>query len=471
VRGRVGEDASVPRTRPAVALLAALAAMLVAAGCTLVPSAPPWSPPPADVPVGSSTGSTAAAALAALPVKGRAPKSGYERDRFGQRWADIDRNGCDQRNDVLARDLAAATFEPGTRDCVVRSGVLTDPYTGTTVTFVRGQDTSDDVPIDHVVALSDAWQKGAQQLTAAQRERLANDPLNLQATTQAANSAKGDADAATWLPPARAYRCTFVARQVAVKATYGLWVTPAERDAMARVLDRCPDTPLPGRQGEDEPMPLIAIVRHAQASFGAADYDQLSAVGREQAEVVGAELARRQLRDPAVVTGRLQRQQDTAGLLAAAAGIGQSSQVDGRWDEYDHFALLRRYVDPERVELATGDSRTFQGLLDEALTAWSDDAEDAGWAAFAGNAAAALDDLAAGLQKGTDAIVVTSGGVLAALAAGLLHAPAATAIALNRVAVNCAITTVIVGSKGPTLLSFNDHGHFTGGRRSLLTYR
>jgi len=226
-------------------LLVALVTMLLAASCGVLPSVPPWSAPPADVPVGPSTGSTAAAALAALPVKGRAPKSGYERDRFGQRWADIDRNGCDQRNDVLARDLAAATFEPGTRDCVVRTGVLTDPYTGTTVPFVRGQDTSDEVPIDHVVALSDAWQKGAQQLTVDQRERLANDPLNLQATTQAANSAKGDADAATWLPPARAYRCTYVARQVAVKATYGLWVTPAERDAMARVLDRCPEAPLP----------------------------------------------------------------------------------------------------------------------------------------------------------------------------------------------------------------------------------
>jgi len=218
-------------------------------------------------------------------------------------------------------------------------------------------------------------------------------------------------------------------------------------------------------------MPLIAIVRHAQASFGGADYDQLSDVGREQAEVVGAELARRQLRDPAVVTGRLRRQQDTAGLVAAAAGISVGSRVDGRWDEYDHFALLRRYVDPERVELATGDSRRFQGLLDEALTAWSDDTKDAGWAAFAGDAAAALEDVAAGLPKGTDAIVVTSGGVLAALAAGLLHAPPATAIALNRVAVNCAITTVIIGSNGANLLSFNDHAHFTGARRSLLTYR
>ena len=233
-------------------LLAALVATLVAAGCSLVPSAPPWSPAPADVPVGPSAASTAAVALAALPVKGRAPKTGYERDRFGQRWADVDRNGCDQRNDVLARDLAAATFEPGPRACVVRTGVLTDLYTGTTVAFVRGQHTSDDVPIDHVVALSDAWQKGAQQLPVDRRERLANDPLNLQATTRAANSAKGDADAATWLPPVRAYRCTYVARQIAVKAAYGLWVTPAERDAMARVLDRCPDTPLPLRAAPAE---------------------------------------------------------------------------------------------------------------------------------------------------------------------------------------------------------------------------
>lgn len=218
-------------------------------------------------------------------------------------------------------------------------------------------------------------------------------------------------------------------------------------------------------------MPLIALVRHGQASFGAADYDELSAVGRQQAEVAGAELARRGLREPEVVSGGLRRQRDTAGLLMAAAGIPGGCRVDERWNEYDHLALVRRYVDPDRVERATGDSRRFQGLLDEALAAWTGDRDPAGWARFAGDAAAALRELAARLPADRDAVVVTSGGVLAALAAGLLDAPAATAIALNRVAVNCAISTVVVGRAGASLVSFNDHAHFTGPRRSLLTYR
>lgn len=218
-------------------------------------------------------------------------------------------------------------------------------------------------------------------------------------------------------------------------------------------------------------MPLIALVRHGQASFGATDYDELSAVGRQQAEVVGAELARRELRDPEVVTGGLRRQRDTAGLLVAAAGISRPGVVDERWDEYDHSALLHRYVDPRRIELAAGDSRKFQVLLDEALTAWSGDADDAGWTSFAANATAALQELADRLPRGRDAVVVTSGGVVAALAAGLLHAPSATAIALNRVTVNCAVSTVTVGANGASLLSYNDHAHFAGPRRSLLTYR
>ena len=215
-------------------------------------------------------------------------------------------------------------------------------------------------------------------------------------------------------------------------------------------------------------MPLIALVRHGQASFGAADYDALSDLGRRQSGIVGAELGRRQLRDPELATGRLRRQRDTADLLAEAAGCARRPRVDGRWDEYDHLGLVRRYVEPERVEPAVRDSRAFQLLLDEALAAWS---SDGGWAAFAGNAAAALRDLAAALPSGRDAIVVTSGGVLAAVAASLLGAPPATAIALNRVAVNGAISTVVVGAQGAHLLSFNDHAHFTGPHRALLTYR
>lgn len=205
-------------------------------------------------PAASGTGGTtstarasggAASALASLPVKGRAPKTGYTRDRFGPAWADVDRNGCDTRNDVLKRDLESETFKPGTRDCVVATGTLNDPYTGRRIAFTRGQGTSDDVQIDHVVALSDAWQKGAQQLDDATRRNLANDPLNLMAVDGPTNQGKGDADAATWLPPNKPFRCRYVARQVAVKARYHLYVTDGERDAISRVLAGCPGEPLP----------------------------------------------------------------------------------------------------------------------------------------------------------------------------------------------------------------------------------
>ncbi|WP_370281152.1 HNH endonuclease family protein [Pseudarthrobacter sp. NamE2] len=172
-------------------------------------------------------------------MKGRAPKTGYTRDEFGPAWADTDHNGCDTRNDILARDLANETFKPGTNNCVVAEGTLADKYTGTTINFVRGQDTSSDVQIDHIVPLSDAWQKGAQQLTADRRKEFANDPLNLMAADGPTNSAKGDKDAATWLPPNRAFRCEYVARQTAVKAKYQLWVTRAERDAIAGILTGC----------------------------------------------------------------------------------------------------------------------------------------------------------------------------------------------------------------------------------------
>jgi hypothetical protein len=187
---------------------------------------------------GSASG--ALVQLESIPVKGRAPKTGYTRDEFGPAWADVDRNGCDTRNDVLARDLANETFKPGTNNCVVASGTLVDKYTGTTINFVRGQDTSAEVQIDHIVPLSDAWQKGAQQLSAAQRKELANDPLNLMAADGPTNSAKGDKDAATWLPPNRGFRCEYVARQTAVKAKYSLWVTQAEHDAITRILEVCP---------------------------------------------------------------------------------------------------------------------------------------------------------------------------------------------------------------------------------------
>ncbi|MBD3784170.1 MAG: DUF1524 domain-containing protein [Micrococcales bacterium] len=188
---------------------------------------------------------TALAALAALPVKGRAPRTGYDRALFGPAWTDVDRNGCDTRNDVLRRDLRALTLKAGTHGCVVLTGTLTSPYTGQKRSFVRGQGTSSAVQIDHVVALSDAWQKGAQQLGGTVRTAFANDPLNLLAVEGSVNQSKGDGDAATWLPPLKASRCAYVARQVAVKRKYHLWVTAAERDAIRRILLTCPAQPLP----------------------------------------------------------------------------------------------------------------------------------------------------------------------------------------------------------------------------------
>lgn len=172
--------------------------------------------------------------LESLAVKGRAPKTGYEREQFGDGWDSY--LGCDTRNRILRRDLKnpVVNFE-----CKVVSGVLHDPYGGKTVSFVRGEATSDDVQIDHVVALSNAWQTGAQQLSYTQRVMFANDPLNLLAVDGTLNQQKADGDAATWLPPNKPFRCEYVRRQVLVKRNYELWVTPAEQEAIRRVLASC----------------------------------------------------------------------------------------------------------------------------------------------------------------------------------------------------------------------------------------
>lgn len=205
---------------------------------------------PSDGNAGASNASGAAVdMLATLPVKGRAPKTGYARTQFGAAWSDVDHNGCDTRDDILKRDMTNVTFKPGTHDCVVKTGTLNDPYTGKTINFVRGQHTSTAVQIDHVVALSDAWQKGAQQLSADQRLQLANDPYNLLAVDGPANQQKSDSDAASWLPSNKSFRCQYVARQIGVKHKYALWVTQAEKDAMTSVLSGCPGQTVPDGGG------------------------------------------------------------------------------------------------------------------------------------------------------------------------------------------------------------------------------
>ena len=208
--------------------------------------------PQGTAPIGSDEASEALRILNTLPVKGRAPKTGYSRAQFGDAWSDIDHNGCDTRNDILNRDLTAKQHK-NPRGCVVISGILNDPYTGKIINFMRGKDTSEQVQIDHVVALSDAWQSGAQEISAQERLQLANDPENLLAVDGPANQQKSDSDAATWLPANASFRCSYVARQIRVKAKYHLWVKPAEKEAMINVLTPCtgaaakpaPDTPAP----------------------------------------------------------------------------------------------------------------------------------------------------------------------------------------------------------------------------------
>lgn len=190
---------------------------------------------------------TVSQVLATLSVKGRAPKSGYSRAQFGQAWADTNHNGCDTRNDILKRDLTNVVFRAGTHDCVVLTGILRDPYSGAVIHFQRGVATSPLVQIDHIVSLSNAWQTGAFKLPLATRTLMANDPLELLAVKGSINSQKSDGDAATWLPPLKSYRCAFVARQVAVKAKYSLWVTKPEKAAIELVLSKCPNQEVPSK--------------------------------------------------------------------------------------------------------------------------------------------------------------------------------------------------------------------------------
>ena len=215
-------------------------AVVVALCAAVLLGAAPPSSAAAGAPTARPTAS-AADALDALPVKGRAPLTGYDRDAYGTPWTDVDGNGCDTRNDILRRDLVQKRILP---DCTVTRGVLRDPYTRMTIVHIAGRSAID---IDHVVSLSNAWQTGAFRWTERRRTVFANDPLNLLAVDYSANRQKGDGDAATWLPRNKAYRCSFVARQVAVKTAYGLWVTAAEKAAIARVLTTCPQAELPVR--------------------------------------------------------------------------------------------------------------------------------------------------------------------------------------------------------------------------------
>lgn len=181
----------------------------------------------------------ATAVLERIETKGRAPKTGYTREQFYNGWPTVD--GCSLRQRIIKRDFGETAVMDTDNPCNVIAGSYLEPYTGVWTTFAERSEISKQVQIDHIVALSDAWQKGAQNLDKDTRYAIATDPLNLIAADASANMTKGDGDAATWLPANKAFRCQYVARQIAVKYKYGLWVTPAEREAMERVLTPCPD--------------------------------------------------------------------------------------------------------------------------------------------------------------------------------------------------------------------------------------
>ena len=184
------------KQRRTVWLSGATLAVLAIGGLSGSAAASKLAPAPTASTVGawrSASVRTAARQLARLRVGREAPRTVPPRGAFGPLWADVDRNRCDTRDDILRRDLIQVTLEPGSR-CVVTSGTLLDPYTGRQISFVR-RTPAQRVQIDHVVALGDAWRSGASRWTARRRLHYANDPFVLLAVDGAQLAAKSDRDA------------------------------------------------------------------------------------------------------------------------------------------------------------------------------------------------------------------------------------------------------------------------------------
>jgi hypothetical protein len=182
---------------------------------------------------GSGDEKRARTALAGLRIASEGDGGGYERDKFGTRWKDIDRNGCDQRNDVLDRDLSDVGKKG---DCVVMSGRLRDPYSGKEITFAK-QDAAE-VQIDHVYPLALAWRMGASRWSEDKREKFANDHDNLLAVWGVPNRQKSDSGPGEWKPQ-KGYQCTYAVKYIAVADEYSLPVTRADHGALEDFLGRC----------------------------------------------------------------------------------------------------------------------------------------------------------------------------------------------------------------------------------------
>jgi broad specificity phosphatase PhoE len=216
-------------------------------------------------------------------------------------------------------------------------------------------------------------------------------------------------------------------------------------------------------------MTAVYLLRHGQASFGGPDYDVLSPVGKQQAAVLGAELRRREVDVHAVWSGTLRRQLSTATDCLAEAGIDLPVNEDARWNEYDHVGLV------PAGQPAPAESRDFQRQLDAAIETWIAGGHAAGtsgtWLEFSGGVEQALREVLGELPRGKAALVFTSAGVISAICAALLSAPPAGFLSLNRTMANAGITKLVSGRSGVSLVSVNEHGHFDGPHRGLLTYR
>ncbi len=205
-------------------------------------------------------------------------------------------------------------------------------------------------------------------------------------------------------------------------------------------------------------MGVILLVRHGQASFGSADYDVLSPLGERQARRLGRVLAGRGVRPDMITSGSLERQRNTAALLAAEAGWPAPGPANSAWNEYDLNRLAMAGDDGQ----VPGEPRAFQDALEVAMRRWAAAAEvplAESFAAFAARTESALQALAAGQPRGTTSVVATSGGVIGWIAASLLGGGTELWLRLNRVCVNTGVTKLVAGRRGISLISFNDHSH------------
>jgi broad specificity phosphatase PhoE len=237
---------------------------------------------------------------------------------------------------------------------------------------------------------------------------------------------------------------------------------------------------------------VILLVRHGQASWGAADYDQLSETGQEQSRVLGRALARRVVVPSVVVAGAMRRHGQTARALLDGAGWDCSVVVDDGWDEFDHVQMLEVHGPPEGSPVGSGGSASSgdssgSGLSPPAFGAWFDawfeaarqrwvsgrfdDEYDESFSAFTDRVESALRRASSGLGPGGVAVVSTSGGPLSWVAASLVDGGVGAWKRLSPVTVNASVTKVVVGGRGTTLVSFNDHSHLETADPSLVTYR